>query len=933
MKTKNKPYFSTTPQEGYLKKTHVLRWLILLFTFLSSTCLYSCSNDDIIEEPDSGRGDEETVIEIKDLVGVHCIAEYLIDNKTETDQIGNIWEITENEISFDDINFVSFTYQENTLIADGITYSISEDNGQYIFSFTEDEKKIKAYLVEHQREGILDIDEIAGEYVAVDYIVSSEGSPTREINEVTKAWVITSENITIEEDAPIVFTYRNNMLISEGMIYNVEKKDETLIITFRNDGSFTTATLQPQTTEPEIPFESITGKFSVTRYDVTENGSTISDNDLLSSVWEISEEHIKIGENTFDYNYRRNMLVTSEYVYHVQVDEDIIILEVSEADKAIVINLKEYEEPTEPEGPQIGNVELDKMYGYAAYGTTTGGENATAENTHHFDNGDAFRMWLAAREKAKSKVPAKVYLSGKFTKENGRSSSSPWFDIKRTENISIYGTDGFKMENVGLFLAYAKNIIIRNVYIELPKADNGADGISMQSSSSVWVDHCTFKSINQTKDYEDGSCDITHASYNVTLSWNHFIKSQKSILIGHSNSASADVAIRATLHHNFFDQSNSRHPRVRFGEVHVFNNFYNQVETYGVGSAYGAKVLVESNYFDGVRLPTDICTYPAKPSGSSFVSNLNGSEAGFLFARDNEYINKPANASDPYPFTNVEYNKYSGDKLATPYTLDNFLPPYIYVVDNVKDIASIVPSGAGVGKLTQFANAPIPVDNAGIDPGEGGGGEDPDEPEDPIELAGDWKAISVGGDAASGFSASENGISITGRGKYESGAQMFSYVYKEITGNFVITAKIEKYTTDKNSNQSQAGVLFTTDINDTGTNLLHALSGAGQNLAAFFYSHRLETGKNGSRGNLTTTSGSGDIYVKLQRIGNKYSASYSADGGETYSKPREGEFVGGLPTSIYVGLAVNSGDNSKTANAVFSDVRIDSNLQVFFEED
>lgn len=356
-----------------------------------------------------------------------------------------------------------------------------------------------------------------------------------------------------------------------------------------------------------------------------------------------------------------------------------------------------------------GDVDATICYGYGEL--TTGGAGATAANTHHFDTGTAFRDWLKLREKNKSTTPAIVWLSGTFTASDGRDSGSPWFDIKRTSNITIYGTDSFKMQNVGFFLNEAENIILRNIYIVMPKADNGADGISMQESKNVWVDHCTFESVNQEKDYEDGSCDITHATSGVTVSWCHYIKTQKSSLVGHSNSNSEDKAITATFHHNFFDGSSSRHPRVRFGKVHVYNNFYNGCTTYGVGSAYEAMVLVEHNAFDNVHLPTDICTFPAKQSGSSWVSNLQGSVAGYLYAANNEFTNIPSNASDPYPFTNVEWIKYGGEKLSVAFVYADFAPTYTYVYNPASEVAEIVRAGAGVGKMEGYATAPFAADN------------------------------------------------------------------------------------------------------------------------------------------------------------------------------------------------------------------------------
>jgi pectate lyase len=488
------------------------------------------------------------------------------------------------------------------------------------------------------------------------------------------------------------------------------------------------------------------------------------------------------------------------------------------------------------------------------------------------------------------------------------------------------------MKNIGFFLVEAENIIIRNVYIEMPKADNGADGVSLQESNNVWVDHCTFESVNQTYDYEDGSCDITHGSYNVTVSWNHFIKTQKTSLVGHSNNnESEDVKITATFHHNFFDESNSRHPRIRFGKVHVYNNYFNKVSTYGVGSAYGAMVLVENNYFEGVHLPTDICTYPAKQSGSNYVSNLEGTVAGYLYEAGNVYVNKPSNASDPYPFTNVEYKAYNEEKLATPLTYNDFKPTYSYIVDASETIKDVVPAGAGVGKLGYVA-APIPVDNAGItipEQPENPPVVDPENPGDGEET-GNWVKADIGTSVGVGsYTPNGNEITISGRGKLESGNQSFTFVYREVTGDFEITAKVNSYINGRSGqNSSQAGLMFTPDITVTGTDFIHALAGKGAEALAFYYSQRLVAG-NAGRGTLSGATGSGDIYLKLKKIGNKYEASYSLDGGGTYGTLRTGTFTNTLPDKLYVGLAISSGYDDTTATAVFSNVKINGELQSF----
>ncbi len=376
--------------------------------------------------------------------------------------------------------------------------------------------------------------------------------------------------------------------------------------------------------------------------------------------------------------------------------------------------------------PAAGTVDHTVLYGYAKQGNVTGGEGASSGNILHFNNGKALQTWLLDRAKSEKKgdhSPVTIWLSGTFGPEDGRdfSAAHPWFDVKEVSNLSFYGTDSFVMDRIGIFCVRASNIIIRNINFQQPKANNGADAVSMQECDGVWVDHCTFTSLNQTKDYEDGSTDVTHGTKNVTVSWCHYIKTQKSCLVGHSNNQSSDVSITATFHHNWFDQSSSRHPRVRFGRAHVYNNLYDGCTTYGVGSAYGAKVLVEYNYFDGVQLPTDICTYPAKESNES---NLQGSVAGYLYPTQNVYANRPAKAKDPYPLSNVKYTSYNGSTI-TPLTYDDFKPAYDYVVTAAEDVPAVVKEHSGYGKLG-WADAPVAVNNGGItDPDQPGGGDEP----------------------------------------------------------------------------------------------------------------------------------------------------------------------------------------------------------------
>jgi len=73
-------------------------------------------------------------------------------------------------------------------------------------------------------------------------------------------------------------------------------------------------------------------------------------------------------------------------------------------------------------------------------------------------------------------------------------------------------------------------------------------------------------------------------------------------LISHSeDAADEDVGhLKVTLHHNWFHRLRGYAPRARFGQVHLFNNFYQDVDATAVISESNADVYLESNMFDSV---------------------------------------------------------------------------------------------------------------------------------------------------------------------------------------------------------------------------------------------------------------------------------------------------------------------------------------------
>jgi pectate lyase len=63
------------------------------------------------------------------------------------------------------------------------------------------------------------------------------------------------------------------------------------------------------------------------------------------------------------------------------------------------------------------------------------------------------------------------------------------------------------------------------------------------------------------------------------------------MLIGSSDNAPRDVGrLRVTLHHNLFEDVGQRAPRVRYGQVHVYNNYYKVADPESYGYSWGVGV-------------------------------------------------------------------------------------------------------------------------------------------------------------------------------------------------------------------------------------------------------------------------------------------------------------------------------------------------------
>ncbi|KZL78416.1 pectate lyase [Colletotrichum tofieldiae] len=166
---------------------------------------------------------------------------------------------------------------------------------------------------------------------------------------------------------------------------------------------------------------------------------------------------------------------------------------------------------------------------------------------------------------------------------------------------TIVGKTGSSLEGIGLTILGQKNVIVRNVKISKVEADYG-DAITIQLSKNVWVDHCDLSATRDgDKDFYDGLTDLSHAADWVTISHTYFHDHSKGSLVGHSdnNPAEDTGTLRVTYANNHFYNVRSRGPLLRFGTAHIYNQYYNTMDT-GLNTRMGAQALIQSSVFENV---------------------------------------------------------------------------------------------------------------------------------------------------------------------------------------------------------------------------------------------------------------------------------------------------------------------------------------------
>jgi pectate lyase len=196
-------------------------------------------------------------------------------------------------------------------------------------------------------------------------------------------------------------------------------------------------------------------------------------------------------------------------------------------------------------------------------------------------------------------------------------------------NTTIVGVaDRGELTGMNLLVQNAHNVILRNLTFSdthdcFPGWDPGDgrtgnwnseyDHVEVSGSRNVWIANNTFDDgerpgaeqpeyFGRKYEVHDGLLDIVRAADLVTVSWNHFDGRDKALLLGNSDGRTTDRGyLRVTWHHNHFDGLGQRAPRVRYGQVHVYNNLYTvsgDLYQYALGAGFESLLYVENNLFD-----------------------------------------------------------------------------------------------------------------------------------------------------------------------------------------------------------------------------------------------------------------------------------------------------------------------------------------------
>jgi len=324
---------------------------------------------------------------------------------------------------------------------------------------------------------------------------------------------------------------------------------------------------------------------------------------------------------------------------------------------------------------------------------------------------------LNAIKKGYDTRPFCIRIVGTVTDPNGVSSMGGDLTIdgggKYSAGMTIEGIgEDAVLHGFGVKVKNMSNLEIRNLGAMLCDSDEGDNFSLQQDNDHVWVHNCdSFYGLagsdaDQAKG--DGALDCKKSTY-ITFSYNHFYDNGKCNLLGLKENTTSDLYI--TYHHNWYDHSDSRHPRVRFYTAHVYNNYYDGNAKYGIGSTQSSSIFAESNYFRNCKYPiltsmqgSDIATggtFSSEDGGvvKAYGNIMEGQKSFIPYSQDNTSYDAyvVANKTDKVPSSVIAKQT---SKLGSSYshTYNNFDTAgnmYSYTADAAKDVPAIVEANAG----------------------------------------------------------------------------------------------------------------------------------------------------------------------------------------------------------------------------------------------
>ena len=339
---------------------------------------------------------------------------------------------------------------------------------------------------------------------------------------------------------------------------------------------------------------------------------------------------------------------------------------------------------------------------------------STTVNTGKSETITGLQSIIDAYSKGKDKTPIAFRIIGKVSLSDldHISSSAEGLQIKgATMNMTFEGVgDDATVYGFGFLLREAESVEFRNFAI-MRCLD---DAMSLDTDNShVWIHNMDLfygkkgGAADQAKG--DGTVDIKGDSKYVTVAYNRFWDNGKASMCGMKSETGENWI---TYHHNWFDHSDSRMARVRTMSVHMYNNYYQHCDVYGVGATSGSSVFMESNYFDATKRPIMSSLQGTDAMGDGTFS---GEKGGLIKAYGNVFANKPDNFSYiTYAENNTSFDAYevsdpseqvptSVKTLVGGTSYNNFDTNsslmYAYAADKAEDVPSIVEGFYGAGRL------------------------------------------------------------------------------------------------------------------------------------------------------------------------------------------------------------------------------------------